>query len=73
MKDLVGYIWGTSNLTYLYGDGSNETFYKSLPKFNGVPDVPFWLICFAAVVLVGVVVGCLCYAKRQLTIPKKQS
>jgi hypothetical protein len=72
MKELVGYIWGASNLTYLYGDGSNETFYKSLPKFNGVSDVPFWMICLGVVLVVAVVVGCACYAKRQLTIPKKK-
>jgi hypothetical protein len=73
IKTLIGYVWGASNLTYLYGDGSNETFYRAYPKFNGVPDAPFWLICVAAVVLAAGVVACLCTAKRQLTMAKNRS
>jgi hypothetical protein len=73
MKSLVGYIWGANNLTYLYGDGSNETFYRTTSHFNGVPDVPFWIYCLCAIVVVAIVVGCLCTAKRQKKMTKKRS
>ena len=64
LKKLVGYIWGANNLTYLYQDGTNETYYRTAPQFNGVPDISFWMLCLGAVVVVAVAVACLCIFKK---------
>ena len=64
LKKLVGYISCPNNLTYLYQDGSNETYYRTASQFNGVPDMPFWMLCLGAVVVVAVAVACLCFIQK---------
>jgi hypothetical protein len=74
VKELIRYVsYPNTNLTYFYSDGSNETFYKSLPQFNGVPDTPFWIYCVAAVVVAAIIVACLCYAKHRIKMTRKRS
>ena len=70
LKELVKYQWslyqgGVDKLTYFYADGTNETFYRSVGCFNGVSDLPFWMLCLGAVVVVAVTVTCLCIFKNR--------